>query len=110
MLMCDGESQLLLVFSKYARCPLVCEKQLLLVCEFAHWCAKNDNFCWCANSHTGVRKKNYVLWLVLHVLCNTLDEAARMKATELLTKSVHSPSGVQKFYRALREAPSLGVD
>ena len=34
--------------------------QLLLVPEFAHWCAKISNFCWCANSHTGVRKKK--LW------------------------------------------------
>ena len=46
-----------LVFSKLAHCPLMCEKQLLLVCEFAHLCAKNDNFTWCANSQTGVRKK-----------------------------------------------------
>ena len=44
--------QLLLMLSEFAHW---CAKMVFR--EFAHWCAKNDNFCWCANSHTGVRKK-----------------------------------------------------
>ena len=40
----------------YANIP-----QILLLCEFAHWCAKIHNFCWYANSHTSVRKKKLCL-------------------------------------------------
>ena len=37
--------------------------QILLVCECALSCVKIQNFCWCASSHTIVRKKNLKLIL-----------------------------------------------
>ena len=64
--------------------PLVCEKQHLLEYEFAHWCAKNDNFRWCANSDIGVEKKTVgsvtvviinknhdyeTYWFMYYILC-----------------------------------------
>ena len=54
--------------------------QLLLVSEFAHWCAKISNFCWCANSHTGVRKKKtlagimWCFWGMFHKIETTTME------------------------------------
>ena len=76
--------QLWLVLSEFTH---RCAKMVLS--KFSNWGAKNTNFRWCANSRTGVRKKNIMTSTLFNLICPRFVPSFLLKANLSGINSLH---------------------